>query len=240
MSKMGRYVLEKQTKEIEKQYIAPKLNTMSITKVKNYTDEQLLNRAIETPEFRGFPPGYFIIGVRSNEDTFDTYDDKFYIFVNPFKESIDVIEGIKFIEVLTGTTNPGGKVLKGGFLRFNKIGAAILKSDYWHYDMWYPTYRTSRGYELRQSAKVFVYRDGNKNEKSEEIGTPIYGNYGINFHTNTFKYYNSVVKSIIGIWSAGCQVTNDRMKFIRFLKLFLKRKKEGKQSKISYCLLKEF
>lgn len=198
-------------------------------KVRSYTDKELLERVKSLDNFTAIPEGFWILGVRSNEDTFDTYDDKFYIF-----------KGEVFQDVLTGTTNPGGKILKGGFLSFNKVGAAVLKSDIWHYDMWKPVYRSARGYELRQYSNTYVYRDGDMDEKSEEIGEPIFGNYGINFHTNTFKYYNSVVNLVIGSWSAGCQVTNQRDHFLRWVKFFKTRYDEHKQNTVSYCLINEF
>jgi hypothetical protein len=213
---------------------------MSYTKVKNYTDKEILTKARKIIGFVGFPTGYFVIGIRSEEDTFDTFDDKFYIYFNPSDNFEGKIDGIQFVDVLTGTTNPGGVVLKGGFLKYNKQGAAILKSDYWHYNLWYPTYRQSRGYELRQAKNAPIYRDGNQNGKAEELGEATFSNAGINFHTNTFSAYNTVMKWLIGSWSAGCQVTNDRIKFIKYLKMFLQRSKENKQSKISYCLLQEF
>lgn len=199
------------------------------TKVRSYNDKQLLDHVKSLPSFRGLPNGIWILGVRSNEDTFNTYDDKFYVF-----------HGEKFQEVISGTTNPGGKILKGGFLRFNKVGAAVLKSDEWYYDVWKYVYRSSRGHELRQVRNMIVYRDGNQNEKSEEIGTPIVGLFGINFHTNTFKWYNTVLNWIIGSWSAGCQVTNRRSKFYSLLQRFKKRKASGEQSYVTYVLINEF
>jgi hypothetical protein len=205
------------------------------TKVRAYKDKELLNRLKTLENYKGLPDGYFIIGVRSEEDTYNTYDDKFYVY---FKHPIT--EDVSFQEVLTGTTHPGGDVLSGGFLRFNKVGAAVLKSDYCHYDMWKPVYRSSRGWELRQATPTYVYRDGDKDKLSEEIGEPIYGNYGINWHTNTFKYYNAVIKWTIGAWSAGCQVTNMRESFVRWVKLFKKRYDSNKQKRITYFLLKEF
>ena len=198
-------------------------------KVRSYSDKQLLDHVKALPSFKGFPKGIWILGVRSNEDTFDTYDDKFYIF-----------EGEKFLEVITGTTNPGGKILKGGFLRFNKVGAAVLKSDEWYYDVWKYIYRSSRGHELRQVRNMIVFRDGDMDEKAEEIGKPIVGLFGINFHTNTFKWYNDVLNWIIGSWSAGCQVTNRRTRFLDWMNVLKKRRANGSQPFVTYCLINEF
>lgn len=202
---------------------------MAKSNVRSYTDKELLDRVKATKGFQKIPEGYWILGVRSNEDEENTYDDKFYIF-----------KGDVFQEVITGTTHPGADILKGGFLRFNKYGAAVLKSDMWYYDMWRYIYRSSRGHELRQVNKVTVYRDGDKDGKAEEIGTPIHGLYGINFHTNTFKWYNNLVKMFIGSWSAGCQVTNRRDRFLYWMKVFKERKSSGEQTYVTYCLIKEF
>ena len=129
------------------------------TKVRAYTDQQLLDHVKKLPTFKGFPDGYWILGVRSNEDTPNVYDDKFYLFFND-----------AFVDVITGTTHAGGEVLKGGFLKYNKVGAFILKSDMWYQNMWMYTYRSTRGHELIQVHPVSGYRDGNKNDKAEEIG----------------------------------------------------------------------
>lgn len=202
---------------------------MSNTKVRGYTDEQLLNRVKSLSNYRTIPTGYWIIGVRSNEDTPNVYDDKFYIYKND-----------EFIDVLTGTTNCGTPALKGGYKKYNNDGAFVLKSDMWHHNMWKYVYRTSRGHELRQVHAVTGYRDGNNNDKSEEIGDEIVGLFGINFHTNTFKWYNSYVSWVIGWNSAGCQVTNEREKYLKYLLLFKSRLKAKKQTYVTYCLLNEF
>jgi len=94
---------------------------MAKSNVRSYTDKELLDRVKATKGFQKIPEGYWILGVRSNEDEENTYDDKFYIF-----------KGEVFQEVITGTTHPGAAILKGGFLRFNKVGAAVLKSDMWY------------------------------------------------------------------------------------------------------------
>lgn len=201
----------------------------SNTKVRNYTDKELLDRVKTLRNYRGIPKGRWILGVRSSEDTPNVFDDKFYEF-----------EGEKFIRVITGTTNPGTEALKGGFLRFNKHGAGVLKSDMWYHDIWSYVYRASRGHELRQVNKCTVYRDGDRDGKSEEIGTPITGLFGINYHTNTFKWYNNIVKWFIGGWSYGCQVANQREKYIAQMKWYKLAKSNGTQRYVTYCLLKEF
>lgn len=203
------------------------------TKVRSYTDKELLDRVKNLPDFKGIPEGRWIIGVRSNEDTTDTYDDKFYEY-----------EGEKFIRVLTGTTNAGGKILKGGFRSFNKYGAAHLAGDTWYYNVWSYGLHRGRMPALRQvGAKVKVYRDGDMDGKAEEIGKPISGWYGINYHTNTYdfsKKSRSILRWVIGNWSAGCQVVNDREKYFQQMQWYKAAKESGRQKFVSYCLLNEF
>jgi hypothetical protein len=206
---------------------------MSKTAVRSYTDKQLLDHVKSLPDFEGFPNGRWILGVRSNEDTPDTYDDKFYEF-----------ECQKFIRVLTGTTHSGGKQLKGGFKSFNKYGSAILKANKWYYNVWQYGLHRGKMEALRQrGAKVTVYRDGDLDGKAEEIGTPISGWYGINYHTNTYDFSKKslrVVRWLIGNWSAGCQVINDRIGYFEQMDYYRLSYKDGSQKFVSYCLIDEF
>lgn len=203
------------------------------TKVKTYTDKQLLDKVKSLPNFKKIPKQRWILGVRSNEDIYNTYDDKFYEF-----------KGEKFISVLTGTTNAGAGVLRGGFLKYNKKGVAILKSEEWYYNVW--AYGLHRGKmpSLKQiGRKVKVFRDGNKNKKSEQIGKYELGWFGINYHSNTYNFSLKNIKIInwfIGNWSAGCQVINDRKKYIEQMKYYKNAHENGTQIMVSFCLIDEF
>ena len=201
--------------------------------VRNYTDKELLDRVKTLNGYDSIPRGHWIVGVRSNEDIFDTFDDKFYEFV-----------GGHFVRVLYGTTNPGGKQLKGGFKSFNKYGSAILKADEWYYNVWEYGLHRGRMPALKQrGAKVIVYRDGNMNNKSEELGKPISGWYGINYHTNTYDFSKKslrILRFFVGGWSAGCQVINERDKYFMQMETFKYLKESGEQRFVSYCLLNEF
>ena len=204
-----------------------------MTSVRNYTDKELLERVKISEGFKNIPTGHWIIGVRSKEDVYDVYDDKFYEFV-----------GERFVRVLTGTTNSGGKQLKGGFKAFNKYGSAILKADKFYYDVW--QYRLHRGRMpalCQTGAKVTVYRDGDLDKKAEQLGKPISGWYGINYHTNTYNFERNnlkIVKWFIGNWSAGCQVINDREQYLEQMDEFRYLHESGEQTSVSYCLLNEF
>jgi hypothetical protein len=194
-----------------------------MSNVRNYTDKEILDRIKSLPSFKTIPTKKFIAGFRSNEDAPNKFDDKFYMF-----------EGEKFIDVVTGTTNPGTPVLQGGFLKYNKVGAAVVKADMWYYDVWAYGLHMGKMPALRQVAPITVYRDGDKDGKSEEIGAPITGLYGINFHAATYNNAFTGLQENIGEWSAGCQVVNDKQKHLKWIEML------KTQSRVSYVLLNEF
>ena len=195
-----------------------------MTNVRSYKDDQLLTKVKSLKSFKNIPEGYWLLGVRSNEDAVDKFDDKVYLF-----------KGETFIMVTSCTTNPGLPVLKGGFLKYNKLGAAVVKADEWYYNVWTYGLHMGRMPALKQVGNFIVYRDGNMNGKSEEIGKPIVGaGYGINFHAATYDNNFRGIQEKIGNWSAGCQVVNNKQKHLEIIKLV------KAQRRISYVLLNEF
>jgi hypothetical protein len=195
-----------------------------MTNVRTYNDVQLLNKVKSLKSFTTLPKGYWILGVRSNEDAANKFDDKFYLFN----------EG-SFVSVTSGTTNPGTPILEGGFLKYNKAGAAVVKSDEWYYDVWTYGLHLGKMPALKQVANFIVYRDGDMDKKSEELGTPIKGaGYGINFHAATYDNNFKGLQENIGNWSAGCQVVNNKQKHLEWISLL------KPQKRISYVLLNEF
>ena len=190
--------------------------------VKSYNDKQLLDKVKTLPNFKTIPSDHWILGVRSNEDAPNSFDDKFYLF-----------KGEEFIWVTSGTTNPGTPTLKQ-FEKVNKDGAALLKSDTWYYNVWkYGKHNGKVDALLQLGAAVQVYRDIDKDEKSEEQGKLESGYFGINFHPNTYDLTKPSGSSI-GWWSAGCQVVNNVTKYKEFIKLC------KPQKNVSYCLIQEF
>ena len=203
------------------------------TKVRSYKDSELLEKVKSLPNFKKIPKNRWILGVRSNEDTYNSYDDKFYEF-----------EGEKFIRVLTGTTNAGAGVLRGGFLKYNKKGVAVLKAEEWYYNVWsYGLHRGKMPALLQRGRRVKVFRDGNKNKSIEEIGEPELGWFGINYHTNTYNFSAKslkVVNWLIGYWSAGCQVINNRKEYVKQIEYYKQAHENGTQIMVSFCLVNEF
>lgn len=190
--------------------------------VRTFKDKELLDRVKALESFKSIPVGYWLLGVRSNEDKPNTFDDKIYLF-----------KGEEFIEVTTATTNPGTPTLKQ-FEKVNNDGAAVVKSDEWYYNLWkYGKHNGKVEALLQLGSKIKVYRDTDKDVKSEEQGKLQEGYYGINFHPNTYNL-DGVSGDSIGWWSAGCQVVNNPNKYKTMIRL-LKTEKL-----VSYCLINEF
>ena len=199
-----------------------------MTNVKQYTDAQLLER-IET--IGGSIPNkgkYLIIGVQSQEDQPNVFDDKFYVF-----------DGPKFRMVSTGTTNTG-KVGLLHFENYNPKGVAVWKTDQWIPDLYKRGYhRASRSdggmRALRQQKPILYYRDNNKNLKAEEIGELHQGIIWANMHGIDYNPFSSKIKELINGWSIGCQVWNRMGDYRQMIQATWKRNKT-----VDYALLKEF
>lgn len=195
--------------------------------VKSYSDEELLNQVQKLNSFDSFPIGYWILAVRSKADKPNKFDDKFYIY-----------KGTKFITVTTGTTNPGTSILKGGFKRYNKVGAAVVKSNEWYYDIYKYGLHNRKMPALRQrsSKPILYYRDGDLDGKSEEIGKIESGVIYTNFHGSTYVRDSLLVRDKINGWSAGCLVCNKNKDYVNLIQLL----KNSKQKYFTLCLIKEF
>ena len=192
-----------------------------------YSDSELLNRVKSLPRYRGMPKN-LIIAVRSKTDTPNVFDDKMYVYINE-----------KFVMVTSCTTNPGAPILTGGWKKYNKKGAAVLKAD----EIYYDTYRRSNGTTirhhngkmpcLRQVKPMAYYRDGNNDTKTDTVGNIEIANNSTNIHFNSYNIWNKIKTTIVGVWSAGCQVLNDSNDYNRLINLF------GDEP-VSYALLNEF
>jgi hypothetical protein len=188
--------------------------------VKNYTDQQILDRIKSLPSYdpvRGIPSNT-IVEIRSTEDTPNIFDDKMY----PYKDGTNWF-------VTSCTTNPGGPVLKGGWRKYNSKGAAVLKAD----EIYYDAYRKSDGKTirhhngrmpcLRQVKPMKYYRDGNNDGKTDAIGSIEVANNSTNIHFNSYSVFDKIknsVTSVIGWWSAGCQVLNVEEDYERLYNLY--------------------
>jgi hypothetical protein len=181
-----------------------------MNKVRSYTTDQLLNHAKSINGFKSFPKNKWIYGVRSNEKTPNVPDDKFYFF-----------EEEKFITMLTGSTEPGTPILEGGFLKYNKVGAAVVKANEWYHNLWLYGLHMGKMPALRQVGDILLYRDGDMDVYAEELGKLIKGNYfGINFHTMDYNLLSKDIETKIGTWSAGCQIANQVEKYYQTISSF--------------------
>lgn len=190
--------------------------------VRQYTDKQLLDKVSSLKSFKGFPKNYWLIGIRSNADKFNIFDDKFFLF-----------KGETFIEVYLGTTNAGNDLLDPT----NSRGEAILKSNEIYYDCWSRGRHRGKVEAYVQTSPLPIYRDNDRDKKIEELGSFKLELVGINIHPATYNSGSTEIKSLINGWSQGCQVfakRNGTNSFNSFM-----RKTEG-QSKLTYCLLQEF
>ena len=77
------------------------------------------------------------------------------------------------------------------------------------------------------------YRDGNNDTKTDTVGQIEIANNSTNIHFNSYNIWNKIKTTIVGVWSAGCQVLNDSNDYNRLINLF------GDEP-VSYALLNEF
>jgi len=187
--------------------------------VRNYTDKELLDRVRSLPSFRGIPQNYWLIGVRSNEDAYNHFDDKFYLF-----------KGEKFIAAGPGTTNAGSDLLHPS----NPRGEAVLKADGIYYDGWERRLHRGKVMAYCQRIPLPLHRDNDRDTHTEELGAAHNEIVGINIHPASYIFGRRIEREIIAGWSQGCQVWAIRDDFDDFMKVT-----EG-QHLLTYCLLKEF
>jgi hypothetical protein len=162
-------------------------------------------------------PFFHLIGVRSKADIVNKFDDKFYLIIGGQ------------IKEYTGTTNPGTYWHENYDPK--KGGVALLKEGQW-LNCW--TLGKHRGlYDAWTQVKpVTVYRDADKDGKSEKTEVTQNGLFGINIH----RASENAISKLIDRWSAGCQVLaagSDYKEFIQF-------SKDAGQKFFTYTLLDEF
>lgn len=192
------------------------------TNVKSYTDEQLLKRVSELDTFDGFPNDYWQIWVRSNEDEFNKFDDKVYLF-----------RGKKFISVHKCTTNAGKTGLLN-FEKYNKLGVAVLKSDIIIYDSHVRGLHRGKVMSYRQNKPWPYYRDNNKDKKSDENGVEYNNIIWANIHPATYEKGSDLEKEYINGWSLACLVRAKGTDHEDFMRL------TEHQKYMTNCIIKEF
>lgn len=188
------------------------------TNVRKYADREILDRVSSLPSFKGFPTGFWDVWIRSNEDEYNKFDDKVYTF-----------KGEVFQMVCTGTTNAGAEGLKN-YAKYNSKGCAVLKSDVIVYDSHIiGKHKGEYDAYIQGFTNGFPYfRDGDKDNKAEEIGKEYNDRIGANCHAA------GEASELIGGWSVACLVRNVKKQYLAWMKLL------NRQTKLTVCILKEF
>lgn len=181
--------------------------------MKNYMLEEL-KAQFEKLNYKWFD--FQIIAIRSELDIPNKFDD-FLIVVNKNK-----------LTYFTCTTNPGTPWLRK---LLNPKGSALLKPNQ-YVNSWKLGLHQGKYEALVQNKPITVYRDSNKNDKSEESLVTETGYFGINIH----RASSSVISSLIGKYSAGCIVLNNPLEF----KELLHQVKLSGLKEFTVTLLKEF
>ena len=198
------------------------------TNVKSYTDSQLLERV---EYIGGRIPNrgkYLIIGVQSQEDAPNLFDDKFYVY-----------DGSIFKQVSSGTTNAGKTALLH-FDQYNLTGAAVWKTDQWCPNLYKRGYhkasRADGGMRaLRQQQPIWFYRDSDKDLNAEEVGTLHHKIIWANMHGVSYDPNSEITKELINGWSFACQAWNIMVDYRQMINATWTRNKL-----VDYALLKEW
>ena len=180
--------------------------------MKKYTIDEL-QKEYHRLGYTWFP--FQIIGIRSKADEPNKFDDL-----------IGLIEN-NTITWFTGTTNPGVHWLIN---LLNPKGSALLKPNQ-YVNTWKLDLHQGKYLALCQRKPVVVYRDGDKDNKSEETNITETGLFGINIH----RANASLISQLVGQYSAGCQVLNNPQDF----EYLIKRCQASGLKDFSYTLLKE-
>jgi len=199
-----------------------------MTNVKSYSDKQLLKRVQEIGGRIPRKGKFLLVGVQSQEDAFNEFDDKFYVF-----------DGPHFKMVTSGTTNAGAMALKS-FDLHNLPGAAVWKTDQYYKDLYRrgyhrPSRRGGGMRALRQQKPIYFYRDSDHDDHSDERGDLFHDIIYANMHGVSYDPFSNAVKDVIGGWSFACQVMNNMTDYRNWIKAAWKRDKA-----VDYVLLKEF
>lgn len=164
-----------------------------------------------------------VVGIRSED--LDT---------NTFNDALCVFWKYKFgwnIYTMPCTTDTGLHWLKHPL---NERGTAIVVPDQYR-GLWQLGKHKGEYDALVQRGKIKVFRDNNKDDRLDMDGKTIEeGLFGINCH----RAKDEGKSTVVGKWSAGCQVVQDDNDFEVFLSLCQHGAKEWGNS-FTYTLLTE-
>lgn len=162
---------------------------------------------------------FMLIGERSLADEPDKFDDFFYL-----------ING-DVVKVFTGTTNPGSYWLQN-FINEKFAATALLAPDQ-YLNTWKLGQIHGRD-GFRQDKAVKIFRDGNKDLKSDEVGIPEWVGPELCLHIHAMFVKGASWK--IWNWSAACQGLNQEVQWNEFMADC----KKANITTLTYTLLHEF
>lgn len=174
--------------------------------VKNYTDQQIIDRIESLSTFAGWKKGKYDVWIRSQEDAFDKFDDKAYSF-----EVLKDGHAPVFAMVCTGTTNPGAQGLKN-FEKYGNNRCAVLIADHMVYES--HEYGLHQGkYPAYRQCKPWPYNwDDNHNQVSGDGDKIVYNEI---IHAN--DHAAGEASENIGGWSIACLVRNVKKQYDKWM-----------------------
>ena len=174
-----------------------------------------------------------IVGVRNFNTNPTNFDDYLYVI---YKNSDNNWIGEEYII----TTDPSTTyLLKGGIGTYkgNKSTAILPQGQY--VDSFKVGYHKGNYEALVQSADICVYRDYNRNDVLDfNVKDKDCGKFGINIHRAKPSGADDGLGNTksIGVYSAGCQVFQNYMCFLKFMSL-VKKQEEMYGNRFTYTLI---
>lgn len=189
--------------------------------MRGFTDNEILGKVTKAENYKGFPgsittPEFLDVWIRDNSpNPTDKFQDKVFTYECYGNDKTPV-----FKMRCTGTSQTGKYGLLN-FLKWNKKGVAVLKTNYIVYHSHVFGLHKGKAAYIQAHDNRFVpfpyYRDNNKNLKAEEIGQIYWDRIGANCHRASW------LSLFIGLWSIACLVRNNLNEFLAWLKLLNKR-----------------
>ena len=177
----------------------------------------------------GDPWRLWLFGIRGPNRTADAFDDMLgccYIDEN----------GLWNAHYWPGTTDPGAYYLEHPM---NSAGCAILVPGQ-YLDTWKIDLHAGKYLALCQRAgEVSVYRDSSMDDKLDlDPSTIATGYFGINLHAATRN--EGASSTVVGKWSAGCQVHASAAGFEKMMSLADSQKDKTGLDTFSYTLMDQW
>lgn len=182
--------------------------------------KELIKLTILKKGYKWYNDSPNLIGIRSKIDIPNVFNDFFCLITE------------SEMHVWTITTDPGTYWLEHPL---NKLGTAVLKPNQWVDCYSLGLHQGKKDHPaLVQTGKVTVYRDNNKDSKSDESSREETGMFGINIHRSNLNGRTMT----IGKWSAGCQVFQSKKDHDIMIEV-CNRYKKTLNNKFTYTLLNE-